>query len=91
MGYNQLLAFAAKRGLSVYEVDFESRSKGLIKGGIIGIDRGMDTAQKTCALAEEIGHDCMSVGDIIDQSKIVNRKRERLGQIGRAACRERVL
>jgi hypothetical protein len=33
--------------------------------------------EKTCILAEEIGHHCTSIGNILDQSKIKNRKQEK--------------
>lgn len=33
--------------------------------------------EKTCILAEEIGHFCTTTGDITDQSQIKNRKQEK--------------
>lgn len=74
--YNQLQTLAARHGLYVYEKNLKSRSKGVIRGNIIGIDRGLTTVEKICALAEECGHFFKTVGDITDQSKIENRKQE---------------
>ncbi|WP_391574510.1 ImmA/IrrE family metallo-endopeptidase [Cohnella sp.] len=78
--YNQLQTLAAHHGLYVYEKKFKSRSKGVIRGNIIGIDRGLTMVEKVCALAEECGHYFRTVGDITDQSRPENRKQERIGR-----------
>ena len=36
----------------------------------------MTHVEKSCVLAEEIGHHCTSSGDILDQTDIMNRKQE---------------
>jgi len=77
MVYDRLQTAAARHGLYVYEVNLKSRSKGVIRGSIVGIDRNLTTAEKVCALAEEFGHYQVTVGDITDQSKLGNRKQER--------------
>lgn len=51
-------------------------SDGLYCDGHIWINKDMTSARKACILAEEIGHHMTSVGDIIDQTDIRNRKQE---------------
>ena len=41
----------------------------------------MNTIEKTCVLAEELGHHHTSVGDIIDMTDIQNRKQERQARL----------
>lgn len=44
---------------------------------VILLDKYIETiAEKRCMLAEELGHHYTTVGDILDQSKIENRKQE---------------
>jgi len=76
MGYDKLLDTAEQHGLYVYEVDFKSRSKGLIRGKIVGIEKHLSKPEKTCILAEELGHYHTTVGNILDQTDIGNRKQE---------------
>lgn len=45
---------------------------------VILIDKHLPTTvEKTCILAEELGHYHTSSGNIVDQGKLVNRKQER--------------
>jgi hypothetical protein len=74
--YDLLIEEASAYGLQVIERDFKSKAQGLIKGSKIGIRKDMPTIQKACALAEEIAHYLTSVGNILDQSDVVNRKQE---------------
>lgn len=53
------------------------KSDGLYGDGCIWINKNMTTAEKRCILAEELGHHHTTVGDILDQSDIGNRKQER--------------
>lgn len=76
MCYEDLLHEANMMGLSVKEIDFESDAKGLCKGKKIGIRKSMSEAEKACVLAEEIGHHYTSVGNILDQDAVGNRKQE---------------
>lgn len=68
--------------LIIKEVDFsdfdpEEDLKGLcIKNKILIRKDLKTTTEKTCILAEELGHFFTTVGNIIDQSKIENRKQE---------------
>ncbi|WP_270167494.1 ImmA/IrrE family metallo-endopeptidase [Paenibacillus sp. SYP-B4298] len=74
--FDTMLALASGLGLAVFEMDFESSAKALIKGKKIAIRKSMDRTTKACALCEEIGHDQTGAGDIIDQSSISNRQQE---------------
>lgn len=51
--------------------------KGLYCDGTIALSESIDTTvEKTCVLAEELGHHYTSVGTILDMEKTVNRKQE---------------
>lgn len=74
--YDLLMDMATSYGLQVVERNFKSEAKGLIKGNKIGIRKGMLSVEKVCALAEEIAHCLTTVGNILDQSNLSNRKQE---------------
>lgn len=78
--YDFLVDQAAACGLTVTERTFLSGAKGLIKGNKIGIRKEMITIEKTCTLIEEIAHHVFTVGNILDQSDIRNRKQELLAR-----------
>lgn len=78
--YEILLAECNELGLKVKECPL-IYNDGRIKGDKILIRQDMTDAEKACVLAEELGHYCTSVGDIIDQSYIVNRKQERQARL----------
>ena len=74
--YEFLLAEAYDLGLIVKEKPLKYNN-GRIKGNKVAIRQDIETtAQKTCVLAEELGHYYTSVGDILDQTDIQNRKQE---------------
>lgn len=76
MNYEQLLTTADQNGLSVKEQPLTDHD-GLLRGKRIAIRKDIETqAEKSCVLAEEIGHHCTSSGDILDQTDIMNRKQE---------------
>lgn len=76
MTYEQLLTTADQNGLLVKEKALSDHD-GLIKGNRIAIRKDIETQkEKSCVLAEEIGHDRTSYGDILDQNNIMNRKQE---------------
>jgi len=50
--------------------------KGLYADGCIAIKKTLTVAEKGCILAEGIGHHLTTIGDILDQSNINNRKQE---------------
>lgn len=75
MNYDLLLEEARKEGLIVKEKPF-STYDGRIKNGKIYLRRDMSTVEKSCVLAEELGHHHTTVGNILDQSDTGNRKQE---------------
>lgn len=74
--YEELLNEAANCGLLVKEKPLRGYD-GRIKGKRIAIKRDMPTIKKACVLSEELGHHYTSFGNILDQSKLENRKQEK--------------
>lgn len=79
MHYNNLLEEYAH--ISIKEKDLQFGFKGLYKNGKIAIDRKLTTVEKGCILAEELGHHFLTVGNILDQTKINNRKQEKVARL----------
>lgn len=76
MNYEQLLTAADQEGLCVKEQPLTGHD-GLIRGSRIAIRKDIETqAEKSCVLAEEIGHYRTSSGNILDQNKVESRKQE---------------
>lgn len=76
MNYEQLLTAADQEGLLVKEQPLTGHD-GLIRGRRIAIRKNIETqAEKSCVLAEEIGHYRTSSGNILDQNKAGSRKQE---------------
>lgn len=76
MNYERLIDEAYNSGLKVKEFLIPG-FKGRIKGNRIAIRKDIPTIkEKSCILAEELGHYYTSYGDIIDQSITENRKQE---------------
>lgn len=75
MNYEALLIEAEGRDLIVKEKPLQG-SRGRIKGNRIAIRESMTTVEKACVLEEEIAHHDLTVGRIIDQSVVENRKQE---------------
>ena len=68
--------------VDVLNYRFESNNiKGLYCDGVIAIREDMTIPEKTCALAEELGHHETSVGNILDMTSAVNRKQERQARL----------
>lgn len=77
MNYEELEIQACKDGIEVIEYPFNSNNiKGLYCNGTVALNEDMTQIEKSCVLAEEIGHHCTSAGDILDQTDIMNRKQE---------------
>lgn len=77
MGYDDLLMEADQTGLTVKEKSLIIND-GRIKDARIAIRENIPTViEKACVLAEELGHYHTTVGNILDQSVISNRKQER--------------
>lgn len=80
MKYNTLLEEANAEGLSIKERPFKTYD-GRIKGKNIYLRKDMNTTEKTCVLAEELGHYYTTVGNILDMSVVSNRKQERQARL----------
>ena len=81
MNYEALLDEAHQEGLIVKEKPLKYNN-GRIKGKRIAIRKDIETTtEKTCVLAEELGHHHTSVGDILDMSDSGNRKQERQARL----------
>ena len=81
MNYEILLDEACNEGLVVREKPLKYNN-GRIKGKRIAIRKDIDTSiEKSCILAEELGHYYTTVGNIIDLSDAQNRKQERQARI----------
>lgn len=81
--YEMLLDLAAQNGVIVRENKvFKSDCLGLIKGNIIGLSCKLtNDRQRACILAEELGHYFTTVGNIIDQRSVSNRKQEKTARL----------
>ena len=87
MNYEQLLTAADQEGLLVKEQPLTGHD-GLIRGRRIAIRKDIETqAEKSCVLAEEIGHYRTSSGNILDQNKVESRKQEYRARLYGAGCR----
>lgn len=80
MEYTELLNEATRNGLVVKEKPLRAYD-GRIKGTRIAIRRDMPTVQKTCVLAEELGHSQTGYGDILDQSTVSDIKQEQRARL----------
>lgn len=78
MSYDRLAQEAASIPVEVHEKAMVPTIKGLYGDRTIWINRNLTTkAEKSCVLAEELGHHHTSAGDILDQRDLRNRKQER--------------
>lgn len=76
---NTLYREAELEGIEIREHKFTSvRLKGLYCDGVITLNSPAikDMIEKTCVLAEEIGHHHTTAGIILDQADVRNRKQE---------------
>lgn len=64
--------------LNIVEMDLSEVSglKGLYIDKNIAIEKAITQKEKSCVLAEELGHHYTSSGNILDQSDTLNRKQE---------------
>lgn len=78
---NYLYKHADEEKIDVLEYNFQSkRIKGLYCNGTIALNDKLSEAEKTCVLAEELGHYHTSVGNILDVSNINNQKQEKIAR-----------
>ena len=80
MTYDELLYEADSTGIIVKEKNIPGYG-GRIYGNRIAIHDRLETTEKTCVLAEELGHYYTTVGDITDLSDSQNRKQERQARL----------
>ncbi|MGD6894324.1 ImmA/IrrE family metallo-endopeptidase [Bacillus infantis] len=75
--YESLVAECHNQEIEIYEEYITDSIKGLYSDNIIWINKRIKSPiEKTCILAEELGHHYTSFGNILDQSSIINRKQE---------------
>lgn len=69
--------------LNILELDLSEVSglKGLYYNGSVAIEQQLTSVEKTCVLAEELGHHYTSVGNILDMDISANRKQERQARL----------
>ena len=79
--YERMEDEACEDGIDIIDCDFTENIKGLYCDGVIGINKKLDTTEKACVMAEELGHHHTSVGKILDMSIPGNRKQERQARI----------
>ncbi|WP_341274563.1 ImmA/IrrE family metallo-endopeptidase [Senegalia massiliensis] len=80
--YENLIRETEEEGIEIVEMKLTNNIKGLYADKIIAINKNIDTnTEKKCILAEELGHYHTSSGDILDQSKLINRKQEKRARI----------
>lgn len=81
MNYEALLIEADSRQLKVKEKPLKQHD-GLIVGDRIAIRKDISTlAEKSCVLAEELGHYYTTSGNILDQSNVNNQKQEQRARL----------
>ena len=74
--YEELLTLSDSENLIVKEKELSGYG-GRIYKNRIAINRSLPTqVEKSCVLAEELGHHYTTTGDILDQSNTMNRKQE---------------
>lgn len=76
--YEDLVTNVEKNGIEVYEMNFSGKCKGLYADGVIAIDSNIETdTERSCILAEEVGHYITSTGNILDQNDLNSIKQEK--------------
>ncbi|MGT4652634.1 ImmA/IrrE family metallo-endopeptidase [Bacillus cereus] len=76
MDYHSLLQSATASGIDVYKKVLSLKTKGLYGDNVIWINPTLSSVEKTCTLAEELRHHFTTYGNILDQTKLKNRKQE---------------
>lgn len=63
--------------MKVVRIPFKGKIKGLYYDKVIAINKNIDTTvEKICVLREELSHYYTTLGNILEQKKIANRKLE---------------
>ncbi|MCC8163492.1 MAG: ImmA/IrrE family metallo-endopeptidase [Lachnospiraceae bacterium] len=76
MDFEELLIETEGSGLIIKEKPLKANA-GRIRGNRIAIKSDLASVEKSCVLAEELGHYYTSTSDILDQADTGNRKQER--------------
>ncbi|MFL0198335.1 ImmA/IrrE family metallo-endopeptidase [Clostridium sp. WILCCON 0269] len=80
MTYDELLEEIELHGIDVVEMDI-GKHKGLYADNIIALSKNIKTfKEKTCILAEELGHHLKTHGEIIGNKSISKVKQERIAR-----------
>jgi len=81
--YEKMLEEAKLQNIFIIEnFKFKSNSKGLIHNDVIGLsDKIRTNKERSCVLAEELGHYYMNTGDILNPKDLNNSKQEHLGRM----------
>lgn len=75
--YEKLISEAQKQGVEIVEINLGTdKPCGKCVNNTIIINSRINTYDKYCILAEELGHYHLTFGNITNQSKIENRKQE---------------
>ena len=77
MNYEELQIQNADLNMKEMDLSEVSGLSGLYFNGNIAIEKKLTQTQKTCVLAEELGHHYTTVGNILDQSDPCAIKQER--------------
>jgi len=82
MHLKKLMEEVEKEEIIIVEMELSERIKGIYEDNVIALNKNLKSnAEVACTLAEELGHHYTSVGDILDQSTVENRKQERRARI----------
>ena len=77
MSYEKLLNEADDYDIYVHEEPMKPKIRGLYSDEVIWINKVItSTNEKSCVLAEELGHYHTSSGNILDMTKLESRKQE---------------
>lgn len=79
--YEKLLNEVLHNDIDIYEEPMQPRIKGLYSDNVIWLNKNLPTnVEKAVVLAEELGHYHTTVGNILDQSNVNNRKQEKMAR-----------
>lgn len=77
MSLERLILSSDAEGVEILNRPFRNNNiKGLYCDGTVALNDRLSDTEKTCVLAEELGHYHTTAGDIIDLNKVSNRKQE---------------
>ncbi|OHW63130.1 hypothetical protein EUAN_09140 [Andreesenia angusta] len=66
--------------VEIIESPLSGKIKGLYSDSTIAINSKLTDVEKSCVIAEELGHHYTTAGDILDQSEVSNRKLEKVAR-----------